>query len=537
MVAKFCWALGVLCIVVQFEGSASAQRIDAGRFSIFAMDSCGQAWGWGRNDQGQAGVGFISGASMLPTPLAISSPVVQCTSGTNHGLFLLANGTVMAAGENAFGQLGTGNTTNSIMPVVVPGLANIVAISAGDETSFALTSSGTVWAWGRGDYGQIGNGTGQNSNVPALVGNGTLNSVVAIESGDHHCLAQLASGEVKAWGRNSNGQLGNNSTANANSPVQVSFATPANVIAVAAGEGSSYALRSDNTVWCWGDGGAGQMGNGTASDSYVPTMALIATPNIVEIAAGARHVLARRSNQTLVGWGSNAQGALATSAVSASTLPIAIATPSSVVAISAGYTSVALRSDGTIWLWGYGIYGEMGNGTSNSVNPIPTSPQMPYLGGAFLGPAGSGTLGSEALLINGSAGVVASNGFRPRRVDVPINASITIDVLSINGVSAYYIIYGIIGVPKASDAVALPFGVGTMAFMPFSLNPNFPGTFMLANSFGPHPAAQVPSVPTPWSYVLPLTVPFPFQFTLQGVHYDPINFVIGITNGVIVNIQ
>jgi hypothetical protein len=171
----------------------------------------------------------------------------------------LKNGTVMAWGANASGQLGNGTTTGSDVPVKVSGITEAVAVSAGGEYSLAVLKNGTVMSWGYNGAGQLGNGTTTNSDVPVAVSG--LSEVVSVATGSAHALALQKTGSVKSWGANQSGQLGNGSCCESSKvPVAVSNITEAT--AIGAGYHSLAMLRG-GTIEDWGRNSWGQLGVGT----------------------------------------------------------------------------------------------------------------------------------------------------------------------------------------------------------------------------------------------------------------------------------
>jgi Regulator of chromosome condensation (RCC1) repeat len=197
--------------------------------------------------------------------------VVAIGAGGNHSLAVLSNGTVVAWGVNSSGQLGNGTTESSDVPVAVSGLSGVTAVAGGGEFSLALLSGGTVMAWGKNKEGELGDATETSSDVPVAVKG--LTGVRAISAGGNHGLALLTNGEVKSWGENFYGELGDGTSTGpelcggvfpcAKTPVAVSGLS--GVSAVAAGGRHSLALLGSGEVRAWGYNLYGQLGDGTSS--------------------------------------------------------------------------------------------------------------------------------------------------------------------------------------------------------------------------------------------------------------------------------
>lgn len=236
----------------------------------------------------------------------------------------------------------------------IPGLANVIAISVGNAHSLALRSNHTVAAWGDNLDGQLGNGTKTENFAPAPVPN--LDNVIAISAGHSHSLALKSDGTVWSWGA---GVESSGSTI----PVKVAGLT--GVSAIAAGGGASLALKSDGTVWAWGNNDSGQLGDGTRVDRVIP----VRVPNldhVVAIAAGMMQSLALTSDGNVWAWGYNASGWLGDGTTLDRTSPVRVLNIANVRAISASPAALhvlAIKSDGTVWGWGFNRYGQLGDGT------------------------------------------------------------------------------------------------------------------------------------------------------------------------------
>ena len=197
----------------------------------------------------------------------VAATVPQLAAGNNHTCALRADGEVRCWGDNSLGQLGTGNTTSSLTPVTVTGLpADIVSIARGDAQTCALTSTGGVKCWGNNGNGQLGNASTTNSSTPVDVV-GLASGVTTIGAGDNHTCAGLAAGGIKCWGWASSGQLGNGVLIGGSTvPLDV-VGLPAGAVAVeiSAGYRHTCATLDDTSTSCWGRGSEGQLGNGVSA--------------------------------------------------------------------------------------------------------------------------------------------------------------------------------------------------------------------------------------------------------------------------------
>jgi len=301
----------------------------------------------------------------LPMP-AVRPMVV---AGRIFSVALRNDGTVWSWGSNSSGSLGRGNTTNSNTAVPVQGLTDAVAIAGGHALhALALRQNGTVVAWGRNFNGELGDGTTTQRNSPVPVQN--LTNVIAIAVGGNistngHSLALRNDGTVWAWGVNNAGQLGNATTIQSTVPVQVQNLN--NVIAIAAGSQYSLALRNDGTVWAWGMNTSGQLGNGTNVSSTTPVQ-VQGINNVTAISARSDHSMALRNDGTVWTWGNNGSGRLGNGLTTNSNIPVQALGLSNMTSVSAGTSnSFAIRNDGTTWAWGNT---PLGNGGTGSTVPI-----------------------------------------------------------------------------------------------------------------------------------------------------------------------
>jgi alpha-tubulin suppressor-like RCC1 family protein len=257
---------------------------------------------WGDNAFGQLGDGTATQRN-TPTQLSGFSGVQTIAGGFYHSLALKSDGTLWAWGRNNYGQLGTGTTTDSNTPVKVSevsGLSGVQAIDGGFYHSLALKSDGTLWAWGYNKYSQLGAGTTTDSSTPVKVIG--LSDVKAISSGGHHGLALKNDDTLWAWGKNEFGALGDGTTTNSSTPVQVKGPNGegflSDVQASAGGQLYSLALKKDGTVWAWGRNNWGQLGDGTTTQRNTPVQ-VRGLSDVKAIGAGHYHSLALTRAGTL----------------------------------------------------------------------------------------------------------------------------------------------------------------------------------------------------------------------------------------------
>ncbi len=315
--------------------------------------------------------------------LAEGERIVQVVAGWNHSLVLTNAGAIYTWGSGGNGELGNGTTEEKqTTPVKVSdgemGNSNVTAIAGGGAYSLAL-KGGIVYAWGLEIYGRLGNGTTTaKQTTPVKVSDGEMgnSNVTAISSGIGHSLA-LKDGKVYAWGWGQNGRLGNGETVNKTTPVKVSDGEMGNsdVTAISAGE-YSLALK-DGKVYAWGGGDSGQLGNGETADKTAPVKVSdgeMGNSSVATISTYYKHSLALKDG-TVYTWGSGEFGKLGNGETANKTTPVKVSDGEmgnvGISGISTGYNhSVALK-DGKVYAWGLGDFGRLGNGeTTNKTTPV-----------------------------------------------------------------------------------------------------------------------------------------------------------------------
>ena len=280
--------------------------IAGGGYDSLALRSDGSVVAWGDNDSGELGDGtLINRATPVPVKdvggAGTLTGVVAIAASYEESIALRADGTVVA-----WGNYPGDGTPNRLTPVEVSGvggvgnLSGVVAVAAGYNSSLALRADGTVVAWGDNTYGELGNGTTTKSLTPVQVegpaGTGTLSGIASLAAGLQDSLALRSDGSVLAWGYNGHGELGDGTTTNSSTPVQVlgigGSGPLTGVMAIRGGESHNLALRAGGSVVAWGNNSVGELGNGTTSSSATPVPVLgigggTALTAVVALAAGS----------------------------------------------------------------------------------------------------------------------------------------------------------------------------------------------------------------------------------------------------------
>lgn len=386
---------------VQVTGLSSVIAISAGPYLNLALKMDGTVWVWGNDNLGPIGDGR-EGGSLVPVQVAGIDGVVSVKAGDAYGMALKNDGTVWTWGWNASGALGDGTTRTALTPVQVSHLGGVAEISAGEGFALAVKENGTIWIWGSNWNGSLGNGSGDGYRSTTRL---RLNGI----PGGPADAAAPSAPELSVAGKASNSAvlewseamddfavegyeiyqdgvwIGSTSIASTSSALARSFTAtgllaeatytftvrardgsghvsePSNVVSatteislpksISAGEKTSLILKSDGTVWYYGD-------------SYFST--LIQVPglhSIVAISQGSQHALALRSDGTVWAWGLSSSGQLGIPDTYYTDIPLQVPGLSQVVEVVAAEThSLALKSDGTVWAWGDNYAGKLGLG-------------------------------------------------------------------------------------------------------------------------------------------------------------------------------
>jgi len=352
-----------------------------------------------------------------------------------------------------------------------------------------VKSDGTVWVWGGNSHGQLGDGTTTERHSPVQVV--ALNDCVAVAAGDSHSLAVKSDGTVWAWGQNNSGKLGDGTTIDRHAPVYISGLS--GCVAVGGGWLHSLAVKSDGTVWAWGNNDYGQLGDGTTTDRHMPVQVSGLTGGVT-MAAGLVHSLALKVDGTVWAWGGNGDGRLGDGTTIRRHTPVQVSGLTDCIRVVAGgYHSLGLKSDGTVWAWGNNESGQLGDGTTAERHiPVQTNFLMNVTAMA------AGWRHSLALIGPSPTYELAVNADPSERgivivfPDKPVynyGASVTLEAIANSG----SMFLGWNGLPSGAGSGSVSSGGAFISFViteDLQITAHF-GPQMFRLEYGPHPGGEI----------------------------------------------
>lgn len=376
--------LAALAIVTVSAGTVSAGSASAapraGKAATVPAAAAGLVESWGSNDFGQLGDGTTVNRD---APAAIQQrlgvAITSVRSGCVDSIALTSRGQVLDWGFGGDGALGNGTRKDSSVPVQVrlPAGAKATAVREGCNFGLALTSAGKVLTWGVNPASVVPQLAAASDHfLPVQVRFPAGVRVTSISAGDFFALAVTSTGQVYAWGRNDNGQLGNGRFGpGTGTPVKVRLPAGTKVSFVAAGENHALARTTKGAVLAWGNEADGGLGNGQMDGARaVPVFTkLPAGTKVRGLFAGCNTGYVLTAAGRVLGWGDNDQGQLADGTQQPHATPVQIKLPAGAkaTAISAGCTHALALTSGGMFAWGRGTEGQLGNGsTGNSLSPV-----------------------------------------------------------------------------------------------------------------------------------------------------------------------
>jgi alpha-tubulin suppressor-like RCC1 family protein len=311
--------------VTTFAGGTDWKQVSSGNSHTAAIKTDGTLWTWGSGGSGRLGNATLTNRSTPVTTFAGGTNWKQVNSGTSHTAAIKTDGTLWTWGLGGSGQLGNFAADNRSTPVTTfAGGTDWKQVSAGDNHTAAIKTDGTLWTWGSGSLGQLGNADTTNRSTPVTTFAGGTNwKQVSVAE---HAAAIKTDGTLWTWGLNEDGELGTNDiTLNRSTPV-TTFAGGTNWKQVSSSRNGTQAIKTDGTLWVWGDGSNGQLGNRNTTDRSTPVTTFAGGTNWKQVSGSS--------------W---------------------------------GYSVAAIKTDGTLWTWGRGSYGQLGNASlTNRSTPVTT---------------------------------------------------------------------------------------------------------------------------------------------------------------------
>jgi alpha-tubulin suppressor-like RCC1 family protein len=331
-------------------------------------------------------------------------------------------------GCGVFGPLGTNSTTSQSSPVqTVSGGTNWRTVSAGSAHTGAIKTDGTLWMWGAGSVGRLGNNSTnpQSSPIQTVSGGNDWRSVSAK---DCQVVATKTDGTLWTWGLNASGQLGNNATTDQSSPVQT-ISGGTNWRMVSAGISNMAAIKTDGTLWLWGSGFCGRLGNNATTDQSSPVQTISGGTNWRTVSAGCNHTTAIKTDGSLWTWGLGSSGQLGTNSFTDRSSPVqTISGGTNWRSVSAGgANTTAIKTDGSLWLWGTGVFGRLGNNSAMFLS----SPVQTVSGGTNWRSVSAGNGGdTTAIKTDGSLWVWGRNAGGQLGINSIIDQSSPVQIVS-----------------------------------------------------------------------------------------------------------
>ena len=333
-------------------------------------------WSWGQGGSGKNGDATVTNRSSPVQTISFSSNWKTVSSGRDHKAAIKTDGRLWLWGLGTSGQLGTNVAQTSLNSPVqtISATTNWKQVACGEAHTGAIKTDGTLWMWGTGGQGQMGNNAATNRSSPVqTISVGT--NWKQVSCGYFSVMAIKTDGTLWGWGGATSGELGNNvATINRSSPVQT-IAQGTNWKQVSCGKNYAAAVKTDGTLWLWGTNNAGHLGDNTTTNRSSPVQTIAQGTNWKQVSCGYKLTTAIKTDGTLWTWGDNGVGQLGINATTSRSSPVqTVAGGTNWEIVSAGLLNIAaIKTDGTLWVWGRNNTGEVGDNTTLSrSSPVQT---------------------------------------------------------------------------------------------------------------------------------------------------------------------
>ena len=323
-----------------------------------------EVYSWGFATTGRLGDNTVVSKS---SPVLVAGGFTdwnQVSAGGIHVIGIRCGGVAWAWGQGTSGELGDCSVVTKSSPVsVVGGFTDWCQVSGGGNHSLGVRCNGTAWAWGGNTFGTLGDNTTVNKSSPVSVVGG-FTDWCQLSAGGSHSLGVRQNGTAWGWGCNTGGQLGDNTIVSKISPVSV-VGGFTDWLQVSAGRTHSLGVRQNGTAWAWGCNACGILGDNTAVSKSSPVSVVGGFTDWSQVSAGNAHSIGLRSNGSLWSWGCNIDGQLGDNTNVSRSSPVSVVggfTDWCQVATGCSH-SIAVRQNGTAWAWGQNNFGSLGDNT------------------------------------------------------------------------------------------------------------------------------------------------------------------------------
>ena len=338
-----------------------------------------ELWAWGSGSYGRLGNATTTLTNSTPvTTFSGGTNWKQVSSGTDHTSAIKTDGTLWTWGNGQFGKLGNASTTSVSTPVTTfAGGTNWKQVSCGAIHTAAIKTDGTLWTWGNPFLGRLGNAVVSNTSISTPVttfAGGTNWKQVSITLFSAHTAAIKTDGTLWTWGYGSSGRLGNGVTTGSISTPVTTFAGGTNWKQVSSGDSYTAAIKTDGTLWTWGLGSSGRLGTNDTLNRSTPVTTFSGGTNWKQVSSGVDHTSAIKTDGTLWTWGNGGFGQLGDNTTTNKSTPVTTfsgGTNWKQVSCGNGHMS-AIKTDGTLWTWGFGNNGQLGNASIGRSTPVTT---------------------------------------------------------------------------------------------------------------------------------------------------------------------